>query len=285
MATEKSFKIFIIFTAIILVGACLWISLRINSIINRPAYNETYAYEDMYLIPKNIQINFSFLLQPLSQQTPRIFTNGEWELLPVSQSNILMNDSLTVCGRGGLYVYNMTSGNTDYIYRQDWYPCYNIYYLNKSSIAVEYLLGDKIVNDRQTYIGERVVFDIFKKNIVSNETIPDNEVMERYKNYFDSHVDIRNFELCNQDNSTCAKLNHSYIIRYGDSGGVISILYGNGSVQITNINNSIDLVGFKNDILFYAVDCSYGFSVLDHCLYAYDISNNISEKLLFADKP
>lgn len=210
-----------------------------------------------------VKINFNFLLRPYFQAEPRVFIKGEWKSLLTSQSNMLSEDgkNLVVCGTGGLYIYNMSSDSTDYIYNQSWYPCYNIFYLNESVIAVESLV------DR--YNGERALFNVIERKMVGEENVSAENVLNRYNSYFETK-EINTSEMCNEDNSTCAKLNNN---------GTVNIIYKNGSAQNTNINKAIALVGFKNNILFFATDGSYG-SVLNHHLYAYNIDEKISEMLL-----
>jgi hypothetical protein len=279
MTVGAGIKVFIIIIVIFSICSYLLIYSFFNSIINMPVYNDTKAYPGIYSNPKNIQINFSFLLQPFSQQPPRVFINGEWKLLPRSQNNMIANDRLAVCGNGGLYIYNMTSDNTENIYNQEWYPCYNIYFLNKSSLVVESITGNTEILPVK-YYGERITFDIASKKIVGNETITEDDVLNRYTSYHDSHVGIKISELCSNDNSTCTRLyNGDDTNVYKNTYGIVSIIYNNGSVQNTGIINVIDLVGLKDNILFYAIDCSHG-SVLNHCLYAYDINKDISERLL-----
>ena len=225
-------------------------------------------------IPKKVPIEFDFLLRPFFQAKPRVFVNGEWKELPNSQNSMLSpnGDKLVVCGEGGLYIYDLLSNTIEYIYSIDWYPCDKILFVNKNTLIVEKLFS-KDVFSRDFFI-ERLSFDIPERKIINREIIPEKEAKKpedsvcEYIHHLDGFQ--RDFnKICNEDRSLCAQLNND---------NTVALVDKDQKVKPTNIEDAIALVGFKNNVLFFATFARA--HPLNHHLYAYDIHKGVSENLL-----
>lgn len=217
----------------------------------------------------------NFLLQPYSQAEPRVFINRKWKQLPNSQTNTLSEDGqrLAVCGKGGIYIYNLVNDVIDYIYQKDWYPCETITFSDPKTLTVENL------NNKEQ--GERITLNIENKQIIKQSSLTEAEVLNNHNKNFEQRKTNFN-KVCNQDNSSCAEITDKKQVILTDRSG---------TKQTTNINNAIALVGFKQNFIFYATSGNTSSSylnlikpasaiVINHYLYAYDIKSGKTENLL-----
>jgi len=261
-------KIFLIFFIILLLLPLLLV-----------AYDTFFPQK----IGTKVSIPFNFLLQPHFQDKPKVFVDGSWGELPNSQQNIITEDGkkFISCGKGGLMVYDMSNNQLTYLFKQDWYPCRSIF-VEGVNLIVEDTYGSE-------GRGRRLTFNLQDNIQTDSEEITDEEVLSNHRLMIDQRPETSFYKKCDEISGACAELNED---------NTVVVVNKEGSDKHLSINDAYGIVGFKDNILFYAtsegscperpatkkisqlfIRTAYA-CYINHHLYAYNINTDEKEKIL-----